>query len=79
MSKMYIDQVKAPIDNILASDRLDDPNNFDNRSAGKIYLLGTRVPVRRPALLQLSGKMYHETAGPQLDSSRTIQTNMGCN
>ena len=29
MSKMYIDQVKAPIDNIPASDRLDDPNNLD--------------------------------------------------
>ncbi len=29
MSKMYIDQVKGPIDNILAQDRLDDPNNLD--------------------------------------------------
>ncbi len=29
MSKMYIDQVKAPMDNIPASDRLDDPNNLD--------------------------------------------------
>ena len=29
MSKMYIDQVKARIDNIPAHDRLDDPNNLD--------------------------------------------------
>ena len=29
MSKMYIDQVKAPIDNIPAQDRLDNPNNLD--------------------------------------------------
>ena len=29
MSKMYIDQVKAPIDNIPTQDRLDDPNNLD--------------------------------------------------
>ncbi len=29
MSKMYIDQAKAPIDNIPASDRLDDPTNLD--------------------------------------------------
>ena len=29
MSKMYIDQAKAPIDNNLASDRLDDPTNLD--------------------------------------------------
>ena len=29
MSRMFIDQVKAPIDNIPAPDRLGDPNNLD--------------------------------------------------
>ena len=29
MSRIYIDQVKAPKDNIPETDRLDDPNNLD--------------------------------------------------
>ena len=29
MSRIYIDQVKAPIDNIPMVDRLDDPTNLD--------------------------------------------------
>ncbi len=77
MSKMYIDQVEAPIDNIPAPDRLDDPNNLD-LLAKFIY----KVPEYLSGGLHYSSyqeKMDLEATGYQLNSSRAIEAQVGRN